>query len=70
MLMTEDEVELYQNQKNLALATIDDLTDLKIQLVEANAKVPKFINNSIQYLKKKYLIQDHTIGQIIRNHAR
>lgn len=70
MLMTEDEVELYQNQKNLALATIDDLTDLKIQLLEANAKVPKFINNSIQYLKKKYLIQDHTIGQIIRNHAR
>ncbi len=70
MLMTEDEVELYQNQKNLALATIDDLTDLKIQLIEANAKVPKFINNSIQYLKKKYLIQDHTIGQIIRNHAR
>jgi hypothetical protein len=70
MLMTEDEVELYQNQKNLALATIDDLTDLKIQLIEAGAEVPKFINNSIGYLKKKYLIQDHTIGQYLRNHAR
>ncbi len=68
--MTEDEVELYQNQKNLALSTIDDLTDLKIQLIESGSHVPKFINNSIGYLKKKYLIQDHTIGQYLRNHAR
>jgi hypothetical protein len=70
MLLTEDEIELYQNQKNLALSTIDDLTELKIQLVESGHKIPRFINNSISYLKKKYLIQDHTIGQTIRNQPR
>ncbi|MBK8395779.1 MAG: hypothetical protein IPL26_11155 [Leptospiraceae bacterium] len=69
MLLTEDEVELYQNQRNLALSTIDDLTDLKIQLLESGFPVPQFINNSIHYLKKKYLIQDHTIGQALRTHA-
>lgn len=58
MGMTEDEIELYQNQRNLALSTIDDLTELKIQLNDAGIKVPRFINNSISYLKKKYLIQE------------
>lgn len=68
MLLTEDEVELYQNQKNLALSTIDDLTALKIQLLESGIPVPQFINNAIEYLKKKYLLQDHTIGQVLRGH--
>ena len=40
MLLTEDEVELYQNQRNLALSTIDDLTDLKIQLLESGIPIP------------------------------
>lgn len=70
MLLTEDEVELYQNQRNLALSTIDDLTDLKIQLLESGIMVPRFVNNSIEYLKKKYLIQDYTIGQALRSYER
>ena len=69
MLLTEDEVELYQNQRNLALSTIDDLTELKIQLLESGIPIPHFINNSINYLKKKYLTQDHTIGQVMRTHT-
>ena len=69
MLLTEDEVELYQNQRNLALSTIDDLTELKISLLESGMPIPQFINNSIGYLKQKYLIQDHTIGQVLRTHA-
>jgi hypothetical protein len=64
--MTEEEIELYQNQKNLALKTIDDLTALKIELKESDVEVPRFVNNAISYLKKKYLVQDVTIGQYYR----
>ncbi|MDX1961052.1 MAG: hypothetical protein SFU98_20955 [Leptospiraceae bacterium] len=63
---TEDDVEIYENQKRLALATIDDLTQLKIDLIESNTPVPNFVNNAIKHLKKKYLIQDQTIGEMLR----
>jgi hypothetical protein len=65
-MIQDEEVELYQNQKRLALSTIDDLTQLKIELTEADIEVPKFINNAIRYLKKKYLIQDQTIAEMLR----
>jgi hypothetical protein len=62
----EDESEVYQNQRRLALSTIDDLTELKIQLLEASLPIPLFINNALTYLKKKYLVQDKSIGQMLR----
>ena len=65
-MTTEDESEVYQNQRRLALDTIDDLTELKIQLLEASLPVPSFINNALTYLKKKYLVQDKSIGQMLR----
>jgi hypothetical protein len=66
MNVSEDDVEIYQNQKKLALATIDDLTQLKIDLMDSNTQVPNFINNAIKHLKKKYLLQDQTIGEMLR----
>ncbi len=66
-MISDEEIELYQNQKKLALATIDDLTQLKIDLVESNKRVPKFINNAIKHLKHKYLIQDQTISEMLRS---
>jgi hypothetical protein len=65
-MISDEEIEIYQNQKKLALSTIDDLTMLKISLVESNKPVPQFINNAIRHLKKKYLIQDQTIGEMLR----
>ncbi|MCB1140756.1 MAG: hypothetical protein H7A24_07620 [Leptospiraceae bacterium] len=62
----EDDQEMYQSQKKLALSTIDDLTQLKIDLLEADVPVPTFVNNAIRHLKKKYLIQDNTIGEMLR----
>lgn len=66
-MISDEEIELYQNQKKLALSTIDDLTQLKIDLVESGKKVPKFINNAIKHLKYKYLIQDQTISEMLRS---
>ncbi|MCB1158796.1 MAG: hypothetical protein H7A25_18285 [Leptospiraceae bacterium] len=66
MMLSEEEAELYQNQRRLAMATIDDLTELKILLIEADMHVPAFVNNAISYLKKKYLVQDSTIGELLR----
>lgn len=65
-MLSDEEIELYQNQRKLALSTIDDLTQLKIDLVEADIEVPQFVNNAIRHLKKKYLIQDQTIGEMLR----
>lgn len=64
MIPDDEEIETYQNQKHLALLTIDDLTQLKIDLVEAGVEVPTFINNAIHFLKKKYLLHDNSIAQI------
>lgn len=69
MMLTEEESELYQNQRRLALSTIDDLTQLKIDLMDAEAPIPAFINNAISYLKKRYLVQDNTIGAMLRKRA-
>ncbi len=65
-MLSDEELELYQNQRKLALSTIDDLTQLKIDLVELDKPVPQFVNNAIRHLKKKYLIQDQTIGEMLR----
>lgn len=62
----EEEWEIFQDQKKLAMSTIDDLTHLKIELIEANIPVPNFINNAIRYLKQKYLVGAQTIGEMIR----
>lgn len=65
-LNEEEEWEIFQDQKKLAMSTIDDLTHLKIELIEANIPVPNFINNAIRYLKQKYLVGAQTIGEMIR----
>ncbi|HNI25646.1 MAG TPA: hypothetical protein PLJ29_04755 [Leptospiraceae bacterium] len=62
----EEEWEIFQDQKKLAMSTIDDLTHLKIELIEANIPVPNFINNATRYLKQKYLVGAQTIGEMIR----
>lgn len=56
MKFMDDDYELYQNQRRLAMRTIDDLTELKIDLMESEKKIPQFINNAIRHLKNKFLI--------------
>ena len=56
MKYTDDDYEIYQNQRKLAMKTIDDLTELKIDLMESERKIPKFINNAIKHLRNKFLI--------------
>lgn len=50
---TEDEFESHQSQRRLALSTIDELTQTKLDLLEAGKEVPRFINLAISYLNKK-----------------
>ena len=60
MNLLDDDYELYQNQRKLAMKTIDDLTELKIDLMESEKKIPQFINNAIRHLKNKFLIDFDT----------
>lgn len=50
--VTEDEFESHQSQRKLALSTIDELTQTKLDLLEAGKEVPRFINLAISYLNK------------------
>jgi hypothetical protein len=61
----EDEFETHQSQRILALSTIDDLTVTKLDLLDAGKSVPKFINNAISYLKKKYVTEEKTVSQFL-----
>lgn len=61
----EDEFETHQSQRILALNTIDDLTVTKLDLLDAGKSVPKFINNAISYLKKKYVTEEKTVSQYL-----
>jgi hypothetical protein len=56
MKYLDDDYEIYQNQRKLAMKTIDDLTQLKIDLLEAEKVVPSFINNAIRHLRNRFLI--------------
>ncbi len=56
MNFSDDDYEIYQNQRKLAMKTIDDLTQLKIDLLESEKRIPKFINNAIKHLKNRFLI--------------
>ncbi|MCW7469810.1 hypothetical protein [Leptospira kanakyensis] len=61
----EDDFELHQSQRNLALATIDELMLTKMDLLDAEKKVPRFINNALSYLKRKYVTEEQTISQLL-----
>ncbi len=61
----EDDFELHQSQRRLALATIDELMQTKMDLLDAEKKVPRFINNAISYLKRKYVTEEQTISQLL-----
>ncbi len=65
LLDFDDEFETHQSQRLLALSTIDELTSTKLDLLEAGKSVPKFINNAIFYLKKKYVTEEKTISQYL-----
>jgi hypothetical protein len=56
MKYLDDDYEIYQNQRKLAMKTIDDLTQLKIDLMEAEKAVPSFITNAIRHLRNRFLI--------------
>lgn len=58
----DEEIESIQNQRKLALATIDELTTVKLLLLDAGKETPIFINNAISYLKKKYLTEERTLS--------
>ncbi|WP_411823627.1 hypothetical protein [Leptospira sp. 'Mane'] len=61
----EDDFELHQSQRKLALATIDELMQTKLDLLDADKNVPTFINNAISYLKRKYVTEEQTISQLL-----
>ncbi|WCL49290.1 hypothetical protein [Leptospira sp. GIMC2001] len=61
----EDEFETHQSQRILALTTIDELTSIKLDLLDAGKQTPRFINNAIFYLKKKYVTDERTISQLL-----
>ena len=57
-----DEYETQQNQRKLALSTVDELTIIKLQLLDAGKDIPKFINNTISFLKKRYMTEEQTLS--------
>jgi hypothetical protein len=61
----DDDFEMHQSQRNLALATIDELTVTKLDLLDAGKSIPKFLNNAIAYLKKKYVTEEQTVSQFL-----
>jgi hypothetical protein len=63
---TEDDFELHQSQRKLALATIDELMQVKLDLLDAEKNVPIFINNALSYLKRKYVTEEQTISQLLK----
>ncbi|MBW0433424.1 hypothetical protein DLM76_07150 [Leptospira yasudae] len=62
---TEDEFESHQSQRRLALATIDELTQTKLDLLDAGKEIPRFINYAISYLNKKYLTEEKVISDFL-----
>ncbi|ABJ74976.1 MULTISPECIES: hypothetical protein [Leptospira] len=61
----EDEFESHQSQRKLALSTIDELTQTKLDLLEAGKEIPRFINLAISYLNKKYLTEEKVISDFL-----
>lgn len=61
----DDDFEMHQSQRNLALATIDELTVTKLDLLDAGKSIPKFLNNAIAYLKEKYVTEEQTVSQFL-----
>ncbi len=61
----DDDFEMHQSQRNLALETIDELTVTKLDLLDAGKSIPKFLNNAIAYLKKKYVTEEQTVSQFL-----
>ncbi len=64
-LESEDEFESHQSQRKLALATIDELTQTKLDLLDAGKGIPRFINYAISYLNKKYLTEEKVISDFL-----
>ncbi|MBM9499935.1 MULTISPECIES: hypothetical protein [Leptospira] len=64
-LESEDEFESHQSQRKLALATIDELTQTKLDLLDAGKEIPRFINYAISYLNKKYLTEEKVISDFL-----
>lgn len=61
----DDEFELHQSQRFLALKTIDDLTEIKLLLLDSGKSIPRFISNAIDYLKKKYVTEEKTVSEFL-----
>lgn len=61
----DDDFEMHQSQRRLALDTIDELTMTKLDLLDAGKSIPKFLNNAINYLKKKYVTEEQTVSQFL-----
>lgn len=61
----EDDFENHHSQRNLAMEVIDDLMVIKLDLLDAEKKVPSFVNNAISYLKKKYVTEEQSISQLL-----
>ena len=57
-----DEYESQQNQRKLALSTVDEMMITKLQLLDAGKDIPKFINNTISFLKKRYMTEEQTLS--------
>ncbi|MBM9577589.1 hypothetical protein JWG45_10535 [Leptospira sp. 201903070] len=64
-LESEDEFESHQSQRKLALATIDELTQTKLDLLDSGKEIPRFINYAISYLNKKYLTEEKVISDFL-----
>ncbi|ASV09985.1 hypothetical protein B2G50_19425 [Leptospira interrogans serovar Canicola] len=62
---TEDEFESHQSQRRLALSTIDELTQTKMDLLEAGKVDPRFIYLAISYLYLKYLTLEKVISEFL-----
>ncbi|EMJ99732.1 hypothetical protein LEP1GSC192_0898 [Leptospira sp. B5-022] len=44
---------------------MDELTQTKLDLLDAGKEIPKFLNYAISYLNRKYLTEEKVISDLI-----